>query len=160
MMTKMIPLTQGKFAKVDDEDYDRISQHKWSLSGIYAARATSYLTGKRRTVMMHREIMSTPDGMETDHVNGDGLDNRRANLRICTHAENGRNRKAQDGSMSGYKGVSWIKRDRKWRAQIKVGGSLFFLGQSKNPIGCAVAYNEAAKKYFGKYARLNKIEQG
>ena len=159
MMTKMIPLSQGKFAKVDDCDYDRISKHKWSVSVSCAIRM-SYVTGKAKSVLMHREIMSTPDGMETDHINGDRLDNRRANLRICTHGENQQNRRAKIWGGSGYKGVCWITKDKKWRAQIKVGGRVVYIGQYDNPKDAAIAYNKEAEKYFGEYARLNNIEQG
>lgn len=99
-MTKSIPLTRGKIALFDDEDYEELSKYKWFITKVYASRHSG-----NKTVYMHREIMKTPENMETDHINGDVLDNRRENLRICTRQENARNIRGISSNTSGYKGV-------------------------------------------------------
>lgn len=155
-MTKMIPLTQGKFAVVDDQDYERINKHKWCYSGGYAIRVTSLKRdGEVKTILMHREIMNTPDGMETDHEDGNGLRNIRKNLRVCTKQENDRNQRTQVNSKSGFKGVSWYERDGKWRAQIGNGKKKEFLGCFEDPEDAARAYDDAARKLYGRFAKLN-----
>jgi AP2 domain/HNH endonuclease len=93
--------------------------------------------------------------MHVDHINGNGLDNRRTNLRPATSAENARNRRSQRGSSSPYKGVSWIRSRRNWRANLRVGDRLIHLGSYTDPADAARAYDAAALKYFGEFARLN-----
>jgi len=155
---KFIPLTKGKFTIVDDKNYEWLNQWKWQIdSDGYAVRSVSikeeYKGNKKR---MHRVIMNTPEGMETDHINGNRLDNRRQNLRICTRAENVRNCKKHRDNHSGYKGVYWNKREKKWRASIRIGKQDIHLGYFKSTIEAARAYNKKAKKLFGKFARINK----
>ena len=106
---------------------------------------------------MHRVILKTPKGMDTDHRNGDGLDNRRCNLRICTKSQNSINRKMQSNNTSGYRGVYWHKRDKKWLAHIKIDGKKINFGYCSTKEQAAEAYNEAAKKHYGEFARLNII---
>lgn len=150
---KLIPLTQGKSTVVDDDDYELLSLRKWHYLKIgYAARRT-----EEQYIYMHREIMSAPTGMEVDHINGDGLDNRRSNLRVCTHAENMRNRKLAKDNTSGYIGVTWNKERSKWQSQIGVSGKNINIGCFPAIEDAARAYNEAAKKYFGEFARLNEL---
>lgn len=109
LITREIPLTKGKVTIVDAGDYEFLSQWNWfSLNDYYAAR-TKYIgmfngKPKRITIKMHQVLMNAPEGFEIDHINGDGLDNRRSNLRICTHQQNIWNRRAQKGSTSKYKG--------------------------------------------------------
>lgn len=125
---KIIPLTKGKHAMVDDRDHKRLSKHKWSACfsgwGYYAVRMEA---GRR--IYMHREIMKTPKGKETDHLNGDGLDNRRKNLRVCTRSENGSNRPyLASNNTSGSTGVTFYRRTGKWMAQMKRGKRNICLG--------------------------------
>lgn len=154
-----IPLTQGKVALVDDEDYELLSAHKWyaqrdhKWDRWYALRH-SRREGTRTIVRMHREILglSPGDGMETDHRNGDGLDNRRDNLRVATHAQNGANRKPNRNSHSGVKGVCWHKRCGRWCARIRVGGAVVHLGYFATKEQAAEAYQHAAEQHFGDFA--------
>jgi hypothetical protein len=145
------------YALVDDEDYERVGQFKWfamktGRDYIYAIRSKG-----KGTVCMHRFIMNTPKDMQTDHINGDTLDNRRSNLRICTKGENLQNQRVRRDNKSGYKGVVFLKSANMYRAQIKKNGKVFYFGQFKEPREAAVAYNDAAKKLHGEFAYLNEI---
>ena len=157
-MVKEIPLTQGKVALVDDKDYEYLNQWKWYASRRrywYAVR-TQYINGKPSTIFMHRLILQTPKGMETDHINHNGLDNRRCNLRICTHTENTRHQQKQARVKSSqYKGVHWQKDIKKWQACIRVNMKSVYLGLFTSEIGAAKTYDKAAKKYHGEFARTN-----
>src|SRR5262245_54770890 len=113
-----VPLTQGKVALIDDEDAPRILTHKWTLSFdrkrrrkvFYAVRYVRNEDGSRMSIGMHREIMNAPDHLEVDHINGDGLDNRKANLRLATRAQNLRNTHRPKGK-AGYRGIYWHGRN-------------------------------------------------
>jgi hypothetical protein len=148
---KRIKLTQGKYALVDDEDYDRVKRLKWCYSQGYALHST-HPSGK---IYLHRFVMNTPEGMSTDHINGDVLDNRKCNLRVCTHKQNLRNQKLNTANTSGYKGVSWCKRTKKWKAYICVNDKGIYGGYFIIKIDAARRYDELALKYFGEFARLN-----
>lgn len=147
---KQIPLTKGKFALIDDDDYGAVSQHSWCFQGRYAF---SRINGKN--VSMHRFINKTPANLDTDHINGNELDNRKANLRSATRKQNIMNARKRSGTSSKYKGVCWNNRDRKWQAKIKVGEIRLHLGYFSTEQDAAQAYNFAAIKGFGEYARLN-----
>ncbi len=131
-IVKLIPLTQGFYAMVDDEDYELLSVHKWHVSCLswstpncrYAKRFVG-----RKSIFMHRQIIGAHDGQETDHINRDGLDNRRHNLRIATRSQNGFNRGMQSNNTSGETGVVWHRRNRKWQAQVMIQRKMKYLGQ-------------------------------
>ena len=106
---------------------------------------------------MSRFILNTPKGKHTDHINHDTLDNRKCNLRICTVAQNSFNRKLSVRNTSGYKGVSWNKELKKWYASIKFQYKSYSLGLFSNKIDATIAYNMAAKKYFGEFAYINPL---
>lgn len=152
-----IQLTHGAMAIVDDADYDWLCQWKWRFDGRYAVRSEYIGTfnGKKnyRKVTMHRLIAGTPEGMDTDHINGVMLDNRRSNLRICTRSQNLQNQRPLVGKSSKYKGVAWNKAKKKWRAMIGINGTNKWLGAYATEEEAAQAYRDAAEKYFGEFAR-------
>jgi hypothetical protein len=161
---KQIPLTQGQIALVDDDDYEWLCKWHWcarwsDCTQSYYALSNDRINGKRRTIYMHREILdlSPGDGWQADHRNGNTLDNRRANLRVASHKENGRNRRNQRNNTSGFKGVMWHKSTERWRAQIYVDKQRIHIGTYLSPLDAARAYNEAALKYHGPFARLNDL---
>jgi len=160
---KEIKLTQGKVALVDDEDYEHLSRFKWYASraknNFYATRrGRPGLGEKRTTIFMHRIIIGTPENLDTDHEDGNTLNNQRYNLRSCTRAENDHNRRGYKANVSGYKGVTRSRRlHNPWRATIKFKNKTTPLGNYKTKEEAALAYNEKASELFGKFAYLNKI---
>ena len=153
---KKIALTRGVFAKVDDGDFNRLNVFNWYVqedvrSGKFrAARKSGGVV-----IYLHREILVAPRGVQVDHVNGDTLDNRRKNLRLCTHKENNRNKGLKSTNKSGYKGVYFHSKSGKWSAQIRVNYKAIYLGLFNNKIDAAKAYDKAALDNFGQFASLN-----
>lgn len=156
-MTKEIQLTKDKVALVDDEDYEFLCQWKWRASyedgRFYAVRMEGF--PHRILVRMHRQIMNAPENVEVDHIDTNGLNNTRDNLRLCTRGENACNRNMQKNNKSGYKGVFKVQKTGKYRASIRYNRKTIYLGTFPNPEQAAQAYDEAAKKYFGVFARPN-----
>lgn len=162
---KEISLTRGLVTLVDDEDYVWLSQFKWQAGhGGYAKRTALHPSGqllsngrrKRADLKMHREIMGLTfgDRREVDHIDGNTLNNTRANLRVCTHAENGKNLRKPITNTSGYKGVSYYKRSGKWMAYIMIEKKLKNLGYFDTPQLAHAAYCEAAKRIHGEFANF------
>jgi hypothetical protein len=158
---RRIYLGEGEWTILDQEDYYRFSDMKWSVCGhddcIYAGRFTKK-TGRGqmlKPVYLHREIMNAPKGLLVDHENNNGLDNRRANLRLATHSENCCNRPKKTNTSSRFIGVCFIKARNRWRAATKDHGKSIFIGYFDDEIKAARAYDAAAKKYHGEFARLN-----
>lgn len=149
---KKIPLTQGKFALVDDMDFLELVQYKWCFNKGYAVRGRPKRDGGGM-ILMHRAILNTPEGMDSDHRDANKLNNQRYNLRICTNGQNQQNQDKYKNNKSGYKGVNWDR--SRWRARIGVGGKKIELGRFFCLIKAVECYNEAAKTYHGEFARLN-----
>ena len=154
----IITLSKGYVALVDEEDYEDVSRFKWSACEkghtVYARRSIRS-GGKFYSIYLHRYLMSLSClGKHIDHIDGNGLNNRRENLRLCTNKENQRNRRSLCGS-SEYKGVAWHNRTKKWQARIKVDGVDVYLGVHEEEEAAARAYDKAAKKHFGEFANLN-----
>ena len=154
---KKIKLTQGRVALVDDADFERVNQFKWyahTPNNVqwYARRAVSQKPTK--IVLMHRLILSAPNDMLIDHRNGDGLDNRRQNLRLVTRSENAQNQR-QVKKTAHLKGT--YNCSGRWRSQIKLLGQPIHLGYFKTEQEAANAYDEAAIKYFGSFACTNQL---
>lgn len=157
---KHIPLTQGMFSIVDDADFEELSQFKWHASkrkgGSYAERSVYQKTRIPKIISMHAQILGNIKGFIIDHINGNPLDNRRSNLRHATRQENSWNSKSRLGT-SIFKGVTFHKRIKQFAASIRINGKLLHLGYYRNQEDAAHAYNAAAVRVFGKFARLNNI---
>lgn len=147
---KKIELTKGKFAIVDDDDFERLSQYKWCFDR-YARRSVSK-NGVQSTIRMHREIIDIPKGMEVDHINQDKLDNRKENLRLATRRQQMRNRPKGSNNTTGYKGVTFNKGDGAYRAAIKMDGKTYHLGNHKTAEEAARAYARGATILHGEFA--------
>ena len=166
MNHKTIPLTQGHVALVDADDYAWLSEHKWRCvfngRASYAARSV-LVVGAPKIEWMHRRILeyhgTDMDGLDTDHKNRNGLDNRRANLRPATHDQNMQNRKLHRNNSSGFMGVYWSERRQKWRANIYVVGRKIFLGRYDDLLDAARAYDAGALEHHGEFASLNYPEE-
>lgn len=155
---KEIPLSQGKFALIDDEDFELVSKYKWHISKKGYARTEPGKKKKINTAIpLHRLIMNAPAGVMVDHKDLDKLNNQKSNLRIATFTQNNRNVGIRKDNTSGFKGVLWNRKSGKWQARIRVDKKQIHLGFSNNIILVAKMYNEGAKKYFGEYAYLNKF---
>lgn len=155
---KQIPLTQGLFTFVDDEDFESLSPFKWyaykSCNTHYAARKASTDTnGNRCLIHMHRVIINAHAGLICDHIDGNGLNNMRTNLRIATKAENAYNQSKHSNNSSGYKGVDWHKRSGKWQAQIMINYKKKWLGYYMTPEAAHNAYCAASTRLHGEFAR-------
>lgn len=161
---KQISLTQGKYALVDDEDFERLNQHKWQVCKkgycFYAQRSIQKSNGGWTTSPMHRQVMSAPPDMQVDHHNHNGLDNRKANLRLCTRSQQQHNQLSHKNTSSKYKGVCWYKLYKKWLASIRYMYKSYHLGYFYNEVEAAKAYDAKAKEIFGEFACLNFPDKG
>lgn len=155
---RTIPLTQGQVTKVSASAYTKLSLFSWCASRQKEGR---YVAVRRQSkepdgyIYMHRQIMDLEygDSRQVDHINGDSLDNRQENLRIATMSQNGMNRTKQRNNSSGYKGVSWNSKNRKWIAQIVASGKYYYLGCFGTAELAYEAYCFAAARLHERFAR-------
>lgn len=148
-MAREITLTRGHVAIVDDADFYRLITWKWCSNGRYAMRREA-----GRSIFMHRQLLAAPAGMVPDHISGDTFDNRRDNLRLCTHAQNMRNRRSKGGS-TGFKGVKRIKATGKYSALLMLNGVTRRSACFCTAIGAALAYDAMAREFHGEFAAVN-----
>jgi hypothetical protein len=158
---KKVVLSNGAVALVNDEDYILVSIYTWHENKKgHTSYAVRYNPDHKRTdIYMHRVILCAGCGQEVDHKNGNGLDNRRNNIRICSKITNAQNRQNSWGS-SKYRGISWVKDRNVWSAQIQINGKYIHLGRFDREEDAAYAYNLAATTYFGEFAHLNELPPG
>lgn len=151
---KQIPLTQGMYALVNDADYDALKVFKWRAQ---AGRNTYYAVREERgkTTGMHRQILEAAPGIEVDHIDRNGLNNTRENLRLATRLQNSVNRKQGRNNTSGFRGVYWNKASGKWMSRIGIKGRTVSLGVYTDLIEAARAYDAKALELFGEFAVLN-----
>jgi len=158
---KEITLTRGKIALVDDDDFEWLNQWKWYAMWNgrhwYAVRGAYSVDGKYHTILMHRVITDAQPSQQVDHKDTNSLNNRRANLRLCTQSQNSANAKKRAGCSSQYKGVHWNKQHSKWQVYVKAHGKQIHLGLFDDEVEAGLAYNDAATEHFGEFARLNRI---
>ena len=160
-MKKIKLSNANKYVLLDNDDYERLKKYKyWLRRDGYAChtlhRRSDHKTDIATIVCMQWEIVERKSGKQVDHINGNKLDNRKENLRVCSNSENQINRPAPKNSSTGYKGVCYHKRDKRFRAQITFGGITYRLGTFKTAIEGAIAYNKKAKE-LTPFAYLNKI---
>lgn len=159
---KQISVGHNLFTYVDDEDFEKLSIKKWCLqrrnkNNPYAITKPGTWRERNVTIYMHRVIMDAPKGVFIDHIDGNGLNNQRSNLRFATRSQNSQNMRLRKTSVSGYKGVCWNKKDKVWISRISVEGKPIHLGSFKEKEAAAAAYNIAALMYFGEFAFLNQV---
>jgi hypothetical protein len=156
--TKKHPNT---FALVDDSDFCRLNQYKWHMLKV---RNSNYVSRKNKingiwvNVFMHREILSPPKGVMIDHVDGNGLNNQKKNMRLCSHSQNMQNRRKHKLTYSKYKGVVWNKKLNKWQSRILHENKRIHIGTFQNEIDAAKAYDKKSKELCGEFACLNFID--
>jgi hypothetical protein len=172
-LVKKITLTQGKFALIDDEDFERVNQYKWYVNGNRASRTIQIgykdptkpknsSNQKKTHIMMHRFILNVSKNQEIDHKDGNGFNNQKSNLRACTSSQNKFNRKKRVSSI--YKGIEYVlsykhgkkyAREKPWMARTQMNGKRFFIGYYHTPIEAAKAYDLKARELFGEFAKTN-----
>lgn len=155
-----LQLPTGEWVYYNEEDVELIEAHRWrrnrsSRDKTSYAYADIRKSGRRITVKMHRLILNAPPGVQVDHVDGNGLNNVRSNIRLATPSQNTGNRRLSVCNTTGYKGVSWDKGTGKWRARIKLNDKERHLGLFNDPWEAAQAYNHAALEQWGEFAYLN-----
>jgi hypothetical protein len=151
-----VPLTQGYVSIIDAADAPLVAGRNWCVlarGGLVHALRTEYIGTKKHQLYLHRRLMGEPEGLQIDHIDGDGLNNRRYNLRVVTSAQNNRNTRRPCNNKSGFKGVSWDKGRGKFRASIRTNYKQTHLGMFTSPEEAHEAYCRASEKYHGEFGR-------
>lgn len=146
-----IPLTKGAVAIIDEADLHLLVPHSWRLTRDgYAASSV-----KQSFTLLHRRLLGLEkgDGKSVDHIDGDRLNNRRSNLRVCTHSENMRNQGKHTRNASGFKGVFWNKKDKRWQAEVAVLGKNYYAGYHATAELAAAARDRLAEQLHGEFFR-------
>ena len=161
---KEIELVNNKgVALVDDSDFKMLSRYSWC---ILQQKHTSYaVAGIKRNdkwtmIRMHRLLMNEPKGLQVDHIDGNGLNNQRSNIRLCTNTQNLYNKKVHKNCKSGFKGVRWHDEAKKWQTRVTIDGKQKSIGYFFCLVKAAKVYDNAAREYYGKFARLNFPKDG
>lgn len=151
--THTVPLTRGQVAIIDSDDADKVGRWNWAC-GSYAFRIHNCpVLGRRVHMTIHRVVMDAPPGLEVDHINGNRFDNRKSNLRLATHRQNGCNTRLRKNSRSGLKGASWHPQSQMWRARVYSNGREIHLGLFDTAEAAHAAYREHASRIHGQFAR-------
>lgn len=155
-----MPLTRGLWAVVDEADYELVKAHKWHAckpknKNIFYAKTTIKIKGEYKHIKLHRFILNATIGSMVDHIDGNGLNNQRSNLRFCNYSENQRNRSATKKSKTGFKGVFKSQSGQRFVSKLGINGKDIYLGTFDHKEQAAKAYDYMAKKLCGKFARLN-----
>lgn len=160
---KVIKITQGCRAFIDDEDFEKVSRYRWYLvrplksKTLKYAACKKYPDGEKKTLLMHRLILNAPKGRPVDHIDRNGLNNQKSNLRICSIRENNLNCKIHKTNKSGYRGVCWHEQNSCYRAYFSLHNKTYHIGLFQTAKEAAIARNEKMKQLGCKFARLNPI---
>ena len=151
-----VPLTKGRFALIDEEDVDRVSQYNWYVG---KGKHTHYAHHKsKESFLLHRFVTNAPDDVQVDHINSNGLDNRKTNLRFCNNGQNSAASRKRQGTRSKYRGVVFDSTAScKWKARVYDNGKQIVLGRFSSEEEAALAYNKAALERYGEFARINVL---
>lgn len=153
-----VPLSPEGTTLIDADDFEKLRDYRFYRVGHKNFKYVSIRKKKTSGItMLHRHLLNAPAHLQVDHINGNSLDNRQANLRLCTRLDNCRNRAKRFDSTSPYKGVLWNKQNKNWRVRIRVNWKPIEVGSFKTAEEAARAYNEAAVKYYGEFARINNV---
>lgn len=158
-MAKWLELNHGQRTLVNDDDYASLRMFHWSFDAGYATRKKK-VNGKVVRIYLHRQLTNVVGDMEVDHINGDRLDNRRANLRVVSTSQNQMNRGKPRNNTSGYKGVTFHKKTGKWQAAIGLGGRVHYLGLYATAELAANAYDRVAREWHGTFGQFNFSKAG
>lgn len=154
-LLQLKPLNKNYFTIVDDEDFEKLSKQNWKCNphSKRAYRVVYNHPQKPKYIYMHREITNCPEGREVDHINGNGLDNRKINLRIVTREQNMWNQKINKRNKSGYTGVYWNKLNKNWRTRFQIGDKIIEVGSFKDKYEAVLAYERKIAEYRGEFRR-------
>ena len=152
-------LISKKYVLIDSVDFNKISSYSWYLRPYYRSKTKfKVATATKPIIYMHRLIMNCPDELVIDHINGNALDNRKRNLRVCSVSNNAKNRSKNKNNTSGHTGVHWCKKNNKWKSRIRCDKKSYHLGFYTNVLDAAKAYNKKSLELFKEFSNLNRVK--